>query len=180
MWGATLKSFHFLSFISTSNSWIGSSGYSESLTCINCDLCSAFQESLGNRLKKVKTWNFILYTYVRHPWSLPLWEGQSFNSNFMWVLQIEGGAGDEGLQTFCSLLSDDIRLSQVTCHLTYDIDQQGFQCCATLFLQIWYTCRVNNCSSYWIGYDGLQGSTIDIRWQPGGRLCTESKSLCAS
>lgn len=54
----------------------------------------------------------------------------------MWVLQIEGGAGDEGLQTFCSYLSDDIRLSRVSCHLTYDIDQGGFQSCATLCLQI--------------------------------------------
>lgn len=44
----------------------------------------------------------------------------------MWVLQIEGGAGDEGLQTFCSYLSDDIRLSQVSCHITYDIDQRDF------------------------------------------------------
>jgi len=43
--------------------------------------------------------------------------------------KIEGGANEEGLQTFCSYLSDDIRL--------------------------------------------YQGSTIDIRWQPGGRLRTE-------
>ncbi|KAG0607844.1 hypothetical protein M758_8G059300 [Ceratodon purpureus] len=43
--------------------------------------------------------------------------------------KIEGGENDEGLQTFCSYLSDDIRLHQ--------------------------------------------GSTIDIRWQRGGRLRTE-------
>lgn len=43
--------------------------------------------------------------------------------------KIEGGANDKGLQTFCSYLSNDIRL--------------------------------------------YQGSTIDIRWQPGGRLRTE-------
>lgn len=43
--------------------------------------------------------------------------------------KIEGGENDEGLETFCSYLSDDIRLHQ--------------------------------------------GSTIDIRWQRGGRLRTE-------